>query len=323
MPAPTTMPMINDMMSIVRRIGLGCGAVICGPRERRAVHQGRLTSWAGLLVLLLAAVTARAEEIRDGYFHTSDGIRLHYREAGHGDKVIVLVPGWLMPAEIFDGQLRGLGDDYHVYALSPRSQGQSDAYSGRHTPERRARDIKEFIDHLGPGGFVLGGWSLGVMEALDYVERFRPPGLRALVLVDNSIGEATPPRPGLTPRRGVESVAARAERLRAFVRGMFHTPQPPEFLELIDRSVLRVPSDIAQELLAKPYAREYYKNVIYRERVPVLYAITPRLRDQGAALAAHLPGARVTVYPAAGHALFVDAAAEFNADLGRFLAGVY
>ena len=280
-------------------------------------------SWLAACVLLLFATGACAQEIRDGYIHTSDGVRLHYREAGNGALTLVFVPGWLMPAEIFDGQLRALSDRYHVLALSPRSQGQSDAYPGRHTPELRARDIKEFVEQQAPHDFVLVAWSLGVMEGLDYVERYRPRGLKAMVLIDNSIGEAQPPRALPAKRPATETAEQRAERLRRFVRGMFNTPQPTELIELIDRSVLRVPNDIAQELLAKPYPREYYKTVIYKEGVPVLYAITPRFRDQGAALAAHLPSARVTVYPAAGHALFVDAAAEFTADLQRFLAGVH
>jgi non-heme chloroperoxidase len=273
-------------------------------------------------MLLALAVGAHAAEIHDGYFHTSDGIRLHYREAGDGARTLVFIPGWLMPAEVFDGQLRALSDRYHLVALSPRSQGQSDAYPGRHTPQRRALDIREFVDHLATHDFVLVGWSLGVMEGLDYVERYRPAGLKALVLIDNSIGEAQPPRVRPAKRLSTETEAERAERLRAFVRGLFRTPQAPEFIDLIDRSVQRVPNDIADELLAKPYPREYYKNVIYKERIPVLYAITPRLAEQGAALTANLPAARVTVYPSAGHALFVDAAAQFNADLERFLEGV-
>ncbi len=277
----------------------------------------------GVAALLLVGAAACADEIQDGYFHTSDGVRLHYREAGTTGRTLVFIPGWLMPAEIFDGQLRALSSHYHVFALSPRSQGQSAAYAGRHTPELRARDISEFVEHVAPGDFVLVGWSLGVMEGLDYVHRFHPHGLKAMVLIDNSIGEAQPPRAAPAKRRATETAAERVERLRAFVRSMFHTPQPPEFIDLIDQSVLRVPNDIAQELLAKPYPREYYKTVIYKEGVPVLYAITPRLREQGAALVAHLPGARVTVYPSAGHALFVDAAAEFNADLERFLEDVH
>ncbi len=282
----------------------------------------RVRSWVSAWILLLLAMGAGAEEIRDGYFHTSDGVRLHYREAGSGARTLVFIPGWLMPAEVFDGQLRSLAPRYHVLALSPRSQGQSDAYPGRHTPQRRALDIQEFVESLATPDFVLVGWSLGVMEGLDYVERYRPQALKALVLIDNSIGEAQPPRVSAAKRRGTETNAERAERLRGFVRGLFHTPQPTEFIELIDRSVLRVPKDIADELLAKPYPREYYKNAIYRQGVPVFYAITPRFRDQGAALLTHLSSARVSLYPSAGHAIFVDAAAEFDADLEHFLAGV-
>ena len=94
-------------------------------------------------------------------------------------------------------------------------------------------------------------------------------------------------------------------------------------LEVLDRSAQRVPRDIADELLAKPYPREYYKSVIYREAVPVLYAITPRFREQGEALMARLPVARVSVYPDAGHALFVYAADRFNAEIEHFVEGIH
>jgi microsomal epoxide hydrolase len=251
----------------------------------------------------------------------SDGVRLHYRDAGEGGPTLVFLPGWLMPAEIFDAQLEALSAHHRVVVMSPRSQGQSDAFAGPHTPERRARDIQDFVSQAVRGPFVLVGWSLGVMEGLDYVQRFRPKDLKGMVLVDNSIGEARPPRASGRPL-GPQTEAQRQDYLRAFVRSMFHSPQPEAFLALLDRSAQRVPRDIADELLAKPYPREYYKSVIYREAVPVLYAITPRWKDQGEALKAHLPTARVSIYPEAGHALFVDAAARFNADVEHFLEGI-
>ncbi|MFM8534258.1 MAG: alpha/beta fold hydrolase, partial [Acidimicrobiia bacterium] len=202
-------------------------------------------------------------------------MRLHYREAGEGGPTLVFVPGWLMPAEIFNAQLEALSARHRVLVMSPRSQGQSDAFAGPHTPERRAQDIQEVVAQTVRGSFVLVGWSLGVIEGLDYVQGFRPTGLKGLVLVDNSIGEAKPPRASGRPL-GPQTDAQRQEYLRAFVRGMFHTPQPETFLDLLDRSAQRVPRDIADELLAKPYPRDYYKSEIYREAVPVIYAITPR-----------------------------------------------
>ena len=284
----------------------------------------RLSSWwASLLALTVATagVAANAADIRDAHVLTSDGVRLHYREAGQGSPTLVFIPGWLMPAEIFDAQLTALSARHHVVVLSPRSQGQSEAFAGPHTPERRARDIHEFVAKTVQGPFVLVGWSLGVMEGLDYVQRFRPKGLKGLVLVDNSIGEARPPKSS-GRLRARQTDAERTEYLRAFVRGMFRTPQPEAFLGLLDRSAQQVPRDIADELLAKPYPREYYKSAIYREAVPVLYAITPRFKEQGEALKARLPTARVSIYPEAGHALFVDAAARFNADVESFVEGI-
>jgi len=226
-----------------------------------------------------------------------------------------------MPAEIFDAQLNALSAHRHVVVLSPRSQGRSELFKGPHTPERRARDIDEFVRKAVDGPFVLVGWSLGVMEGLDYVQRFPPKGLKGLVLVDNSIGEAKPPKPSGRPRSAMTDAEWRVW-LPGFVHGMFRTPPPEAFLEGLDRSAQRVPRDVADELLAKPYPREYYKSVIYREAVPVLYAITPRFKEQGDALKARLPTARVSIYPEAGHALFVDAADRFNADVDRFVEGI-
>ena len=275
--------------------------------------------WAALL-----PAVAAGGGIEDRFFRASDGVRLHYRQAGTGGRTLVFVPGWLMPADIFDRQLEALADDFAVYSLSPRSQGRSDLYGGLHTPELRARDIDEFVRQVAPGDFTLIGWSLGVMEALDYVQRFHPAHLRALVLIDNSIGAGTPPRPSNRPKPAhVQTEAEREVYLKNFINGMFKTRQSDEFIELIQQSALRPSADVARQLLAKPYPREYYKNVIYQANLPTWYAITPRFREQGDELRARLPQARVTVYPQAGHALFADRPEEFNADLRQFLGTVY
>jgi len=258
--------------------------------------------------------------ITDHEFRTTDGVRLHYLEAGRGEPALVFVPGWLMPARIFEAQLTALSAHHRVLVLDPRSQGSSDLYEGPHTAERRAADIREFVDYVQPGPFVLVGWSLGVMEGLDYVERSRPADLRGMVLIDNSIGEASPPKP--TPAKTGETAhkpQTRTQRMLAFVRSMFARPPSDELLKWVDASVLRVPERVAAELLAKPYPREYYKDAIYHAQVPVLYAIRPRFEAQAAALKAHLQTARVSVYAEAGHALFVDEAHRFNADVEQFV----
>jgi len=48
-----------------------------------------------------------------GYFSTSDGVRLHYLEAGQGPPVVWL-PGWTQPASGFAEPLGALSDAYRI-----------------------------------------------------------------------------------------------------------------------------------------------------------------------------------------------------------------
>jgi len=63
-----------------------------------------------LLLLLVIAVHAGAQTptfpgLADKWFVTSDSVRLHYLSAG-SRPTIVFVPGWTMPADIWELQLR-------------------------------------------------------------------------------------------------------------------------------------------------------------------------------------------------------------------------
>ncbi|MGA8154186.1 MAG: alpha/beta hydrolase [Terriglobales bacterium] len=78
-----------------------------------------------LLLFLLASVVFAAAETTSGYFKTSDGVRLHYLEAGSGP-AIVFVPGWSIPAWIWESQIHHFSAHYHVVALDPRSQADSE-----------------------------------------------------------------------------------------------------------------------------------------------------------------------------------------------------
>ena len=86
------------------------------------------------------------------------------------------------------------------------------------------------------------------------------------------------------------------------------------------RSALQVPAGVANQLIAQPYPRTYWREIVARQQVPVLYVIRPRLREQGEALLARKGAqlAQVEVFDDAGHALFVDAAPRFNALTAEF-----
>lgn len=272
-----------------------------------------------LLAVLFAcfAVSAQAVPPVDRHFRAGDGARLHYVEAGAGP-TLVFVPGWTMPAEIWAPQIRHFASRYRVIAFDPRGQGLSEVARDGYTLERRAADLRELIDQLGPEPVVLVGWSLGVLESLAYTRLAGPEHLRALVLVDNSIGEEPPPVSDPTFLKRLRQ--NRRAVTEGFVRNMFRTPQTDTYLDRITRSALQMSTNSAVALLSYPMPRDYWKQAVYAFDRPLLYVVTERFRGQAENLKKNRPRAWVEVFERAGHALFVDEPDRFNELLGAFLA---
>lgn len=253
---------------------------------------------------------------------TSDGVRLRVLEANPKRvnsrlPVIALVPGWSMPATIWQAQLSALSYRYRVAALDPRGQGQSDVPAEGYTAERRAEDIAEFVARY--PRVVLVGWSLGALEALQYVHRSGGKAVDALVLVDSSVGEQPAPPPGDFTERLREK---RVAELDAFLRAIFRSPRPAaEHRALLD-GALRMPLQASIDLLSYPFPREHWRDVAWAFKKPLLYVVTPQFAEQAANLKRNRPETRIEVFADAGHALFVDEPQRFNALLESFISSL-
>jgi microsomal epoxide hydrolase len=265
----------------------------------------------------LAAPAVRAAEVAR-WFRTSDGVRLRYLEAGSG-RVVVFVPGWCMPGRIFEPQIAALSRRWRVVSLDPRGQGQSEVPRDGYEPTRRGQDVRDLLAHLGGGRVVLAGWSLGVLDVLSYADMAGDGRIAGLVLIDNSVGEGTPPPP--RPSRFFQNLRQRRDAtVRGFVAAMYRTPQDAAYLDGIAREAQRMPVEASIRLLSYPRPREFWRDSLYAVRRPVYYAVTPRLRGQAEAVAQRHPQPMVEVFEGAGHALFVDEAARFNASMEEFLS---
>ena len=279
-----------------------------------------------LLLLLVSAVHAGAQTptfpgLADKFFVTSDSVRLHYLSAGSGP-AIVFVPGWTMPADIWELQLRYFARSHRVIALDPRSQGVSERVSEGNFVDRRAQDVHELLRHRGAQHVVLVGWSLGVVEVLQLVERFGTADIAGLVLVDGLIW--------VTPNSDfamfVDSTLVRILRDRrtftaAFVHGMYRTPQDPHYLARVTRAALTTPTPTAYTLFASAYAlgRRDWRSALTRVDRPVLCVGTPFMRETADTVRARVPGSEVEIFEHAGHAVFVDEPERFNRTLERFI----
>ncbi len=259
-------------------------------------------------------------DVMDHFFLSSDGVRLHYLEAGPPSAhTLVFVPGWTMPAWIWMPQIIAFSRRYHVVAFDPRGQGDSAAPESGYEPERRGRDIAELIAHLSAPKVVVVGWSLGVLDTLASIHVAGDRRLAGLVLVDNSVGEEPPPppyRPG--PRRRGPPVS-HAVAMRLFVRSMFRHPQSPAYLDRLTQATLRTPEFASRLLLAYPVPRSYWRDAVYAAKVPLLYVIRPHWLAQAENLVRNRPETEMDVFNDAGHALFVDEPARFDSVIERFL----
>jgi non-heme chloroperoxidase len=282
---------------------------------------GRRQTVAGLLSLLLArgAAADGAFAARSRFFVTSDGVRLHYLEAGPPTgHTIVFVPGWTMPGWIWGPQIQAFARRYHGVAFDPRGQGDSDAPASGYEPGRRGQDIAELIAQLEPVPVLLVGWSLGVLDTLAYVRAHGDLKVAGLVLIDNSVGEEPPPPP--RPPHRAAPVLPHAIAMHRFVQGMFRHKPSETYLDELTQATLRTPERASRALLSYPVPRTYWRDALYSTSKPVLYVVRPGwLSEQAANLARNRPGTQVAVFGDAGHALFIDDAARFNTLLGGFL----
>jgi non-heme chloroperoxidase len=255
-------------------------------------------------------------------FVTSDGVRLNVLEgcppAADRKRVIAFVPGWSMPATIWQPQLAALGSKYCVAALDPRGQGASEVPPGGYATPRRAEDVREFVARY--PRVVLVGWSLAALEALEYVHRHGDAAVDGLVLVDSSVGEDPPPPTGT----GFVDKLRRDRRatLEDFVRGMFRSPRTAaEVAELTD-AALRMPIEASLSLFPRATPREHWRGIVRGFRKPLLYVVAEPLAGQAQSLKRNRPATRIEVFHEAGHALFVDEPERFNALLTDFIGGL-
>ena len=222
-----------------------------------------------------------------------------------------------MPAAVFEQQLIGLSNQYRVLALDPRSQGLSELTKLSHAPARRIQDLDEFLKFAKVKEFILAGWSLAVLESLDYVANYAPKDLKGLVLIDNSVGEGRPPAGRKSNfQQTMNDPKKREQYMRTFSQDIYRQTPPPLIAQAVLDSALRAPANVAIQLLNQPYPREYWRDTLEKQKIPVLFAARPWLKEQADALERKRPADLITI------AMFVYTPKGFfpEEDIGQITA---
>jgi microsomal epoxide hydrolase len=267
--------------------------------------------------LIAAQATAGPPLWRERDITTSDGVRLRLLEAGPaGARTILFIPGWTMPAWIWEAQLRHFAPTHHVVAMDPRGQGGSSVPAIGYDQASRAGDIAAVLAATEDRPALIVAWSLAVLETLTLIRLRGDAAIAGLVLVDNSVGEDPPPP---TPPPPTKPAPPHEQAMRRFVHGMFRTPRDPDWLDRLTRASLITPEAAAKTLLNFTTPRSYWRDALYATNRPVLYVTRPRWEAQAATLKRNRPGTETVIFHEAGHALFVDEPARFNSVVDSFL----
>ena len=119
---------------------------------------------AAAFTILVAGLALAQDGPKDGYMTTSDGLRIHYIEAGSGTPV-VLIHGYTGSARgnwFANGVAETLAKNHRVVAIDVRGHGESDK---PHDPARYGKrlwtDVIELMDHLGIERAHVHGYSMG------------------------------------------------------------------------------------------------------------------------------------------------------------------
>lgn len=277
-----------------------------------------------LSILWLPGVMAQTAETKSGFFKTSDGVRIHYLEAGTG-RPIVLIPGWTMPAWIWQKQIDEFSKLYHVIAIDPRSQGESDKPAFGHLPETRSRDYKELVEQLGLKHPVLVGWSMACGELVKYAEQFGTEHIGGVVLVDGLLSDKS--SDFFVGVAGWMNLLQqdRQKQTDSFVRSMFKKPQPEDYLKRITDASAQVPADTAAILIYNMIAVKDFSPGLARlsemkGNRPVLFMYQPESQQTADYLKLKL-GDKLQLerFDGDGHALFIDDPEKFNRVLEEFV----
>lgn len=276
--------------------------------------------WA-LLALGFLAASLRASNMPEAFeFRSEDGVRIHGFSLGQGEPLL-FVPGWLMTGAIWKPQMEAMAGQYRMVVMDPRGQGDSEKPKHGYDSRHRAFDIRAVIQGLNLERPVLIGWSLGAIDAVNYLNRCEAENLRALVLIDNSVDRHY--SSGVSDRGLLEELKKKPypEFVDHFVRSLFNAPLAETEIQALIQESLKTPQEVAREAIAKATSGAGLAAGLQATRIPALYMVTPHLESEAQGLEAALGSQlSVDVFENSGHAIFVDEAERFRTDLLDFLS---
>lgn len=254
------------------------------------------------------------------------GVRLAYDTAGDDGAPVLLIMGYTVPGSAWVHQIPTLSEHHRVAWYDHRGCGDTRAAPGPYTMALLAGDAVRLLDHLGWVTAHIVGVSMGGMVAQELALGW-PERVKTLSLIATHAGGL---RSRLPPLAGVKgflraNLGPRGERLKSLERLLF----PDAFLASCDRQWLQrvllndfgrpIPTRYRLSQLAAVMCHDTRDRLERLRAFPTLVVkpaldklVSPAACEQ---LGWRIPGARLVVYPDAGHGVIRQSAAQLNHDL--------
>jgi 3-oxoadipate enol-lactonase len=294
----------------------------CEPPQapRCSTRTGR--AWDGIFCLFLRPVdpVSRMEQT----FVKVNGLPVHYRlEGAPAGALVMLCHGLLGSLEMWQPQMRALGERYRVLRFDNRGHGSSGVTAPPYTVEQLAADAVGLLDVLGVPRAHFVGCSLGGMIGQLMGARY-PERLRSLVLVSSRT--VMPPASMWEERIRI----ARTSGIAALLPTMLERWFSPSF-RASDRSAVDA---VAAAVLATPVEGFVGACTAIRDtdhtrllpRVAVPTLVMSAQDDPGVpvpdtiCIQRAIPGAELALVEGARHLFSVERADVFDALLLKWLA---
>lgn len=281
----------------------------------------------------------RAKTAQSQFFTTSDGVRLHYLEAGQGP-TLVMIPGWSQAAEQFCYQIEGLSDRFHCIVLDMRGHGESDKVDYGYKISRFAKDVIEVLTGLELSDVALLGHSMGCSVMWAYWDMFGPERLSKLILTDQSPFLIANPAWSEAERLAagaafdLEEVVKNANALAGsdgatisgkLLRNMVTRNMPDAEFDWMLECNLKLPRQHAAALLLNHCAQDW-RDVIPRITLPTLVVggkISVVPWQSQVWIHEQIPSSQLVLFEESEggqHFMFIEGADKFNQVVASFMA---
>lgn len=265
-------------------------------------------------------------------FITVDGRKIAYEEVSPPAPkgTVLLLTGLAAKRQGWWRQMEAFGARYRTIAIDHRDAGDSDPCPAPYTTADQADDAAAVLRALGVEHAAVVGISMGGFIALELTLR-HPEMVERLALTSTSAGGRVHVKPGLGltlhylwrgNRRGEPGELARRTYTRIMAPGYLAShPDEMRWIAELARHKPQSPAEYARQFRA--CQRHDVVDRLGQIAVPTLVihgTVDPLVRVQnGRYLAAHIPGARLILYPNTGHIPIIERADDYTRDVLAFL----